>query len=45
DRGLAHAALGDTRLAVQDLERYLAHAADAGDAQAIALRVKALRGS
>ena len=44
DRGLAHAALGDARLAVQDLERYLAHAADAGDAQAIALRVKALRG-
>ena len=43
DRGLAYAELGQPMQAAADLETYLSHAADAGDAQAIALRVKGLR--
>ncbi len=43
DRGLAYAELGQPVQAVADLETYLSHAAGAGDAQAIALRVKELR--
>ncbi len=43
DRGLAHAALGHTRLAVQDLEAYLANAEDALDLDDMAERVVQLR--
>jgi len=43
DRGLAHAAQGNTSLAVRDLETYLAHVEDALDIDAIAERVAALR--
>ena len=43
DRGLAYAELGQSVQAVADLETYLSHAAGAGDAQAVVLRVKELR--
>ena len=43
DRGLAHAQLGDTRRAVQDLETYLANTEDALDIGAVADHVDALR--
>ncbi|MBS0609817.1 MAG: tetratricopeptide repeat protein [Proteobacteria bacterium] len=43
DRGLAHAALGQSLQALQDLENYLAHAPVASDGQAIARRVEELR--
>ena len=44
DRGLAYAALGQPPQALSDLETYLAQAPEAGDAQEVALRIKALRG-
>lgn len=44
DRGLTHAALGNTAQAVADLECYLVHADDVVDSDAIAERVDALRG-
>ena len=43
DRGLAHAELGHSALAVQDLERYLAHVEEGLDIDAIAARVAELR--
>jgi regulator of sirC expression with transglutaminase-like and TPR domain len=43
DRGLAHAEQGHSRLAVRDLETYLAHAEEALDIDVIADRVAALR--
>ena len=43
DRGLAHAELGNTDLAVADLECYLVHAEDLVDVDAIANRVDELR--
>ena len=43
DRGLAHAQLGDTRRAVQDLETYLANTEDALDIGAVADHVDSLR--
>jgi regulator of sirC expression with transglutaminase-like and TPR domain len=43
DRGLAHAALGYSALAVKDLETYLANAGESPDADAIAGRVSQLR--
>jgi len=43
DRGLARAELGHHRQAAEDLEIYLAHAAQADDAQAITSLVGALR--
>ncbi len=43
DRGLAHAECGHSRLAVSDLETYLAHATDALDLDEVAERVAALR--
>ena len=43
DRGLAHAQLGDTTLAVADLDTYLQHVDNAVDLQAIAMRVEELR--
>lgn len=43
DRGLAWAELGQVRAALADLEAYLRHQPDAVDAEAIALRVQALR--
>ncbi len=43
DRGLAHAAQGNTAAAVRDLETYLRHAEEALDLDAIADRVAALR--
>ena len=43
DRGLAHAAQGNTASAVRDLETYLRHAEEALDLDAIAERVAALR--
>ncbi|WP_404299545.1 SirB1 family protein [Alicycliphilus denitrificans] len=45
DRGLAYAELGQSLQAVEDLETYLTRAPDMSDAQAIVLRVKALRAS
>ena len=39
----AYAELGQSVQAVADLETYLSHAAGAGDAQAVVLRVKELR--
>jgi regulator of sirC expression with transglutaminase-like and TPR domain len=45
DRGLAHAAVGEAELALNDLETYLHHADSAVDVQAIALRVAELRGA
>lgn len=44
DRGLTHAALGNTAQAVADLECYLVHADGVVDLDAIAERVDALRG-
>lgn len=43
DRGLAHAALGNTAHAVEDLETYLDHAEDGLDIDLIAERLSALR--
>ena len=43
DRGLAHAQLGDTTLAVADLDTYLQHVDYAVDLQDIAMRVEELR--
>jgi regulator of sirC expression with transglutaminase-like and TPR domain len=43
DRGLAWAEVGDARLAVSDLEIYLAHSEDALERDAIDQRVQALR--
>ena len=43
DRGLAHAELGHTALAVSDLEAYLAHVEEGLDIDAIAARVSELR--
>lgn len=43
DRGLAHAALGNHSDALADLERYLAHAQDVVDVDAIAQQVEVLR--
>lgn len=43
DRGLARAELGQARLAVQDLETYLAHVGQGPDAPAIAARAAELR--
>ena len=43
DRGLAHAELGHSSLAVQDLELYLAHVEEGLDIDAIAVRVAELR--
>lgn len=43
DRGLAHAALGHSDLAVADLECYLVHTDDLADSEAIAERLEALR--
>ncbi len=45
DRGLAHARLGHAAPAQADLERYLAHAGDAPDQDAIALQLAQLRGT
>jgi regulator of sirC expression with transglutaminase-like and TPR domain len=43
DRGLAHAELGQSRLAVQDLELYLAQAREAPDRSALNERIAGLR--
>lgn len=43
DRGLAWAQLGDNRLAVSDLERYVAHTDDPLDRDAVEQRLRALR--
>jgi len=43
DRGLAHAAQGQTERAVVDLQTYLDHAQDILDADAVAERISALR--
>jgi regulator of sirC expression with transglutaminase-like and TPR domain len=43
DRGLAWAEMGDVRLAVGDLETYIAHADDTLDREAIAQRLQELR--
>ncbi len=43
DRGLAHAQVGNTALAVSDLETYLQQVDNAVDSQAIALRAAELR--
>jgi regulator of sirC expression with transglutaminase-like and TPR domain len=43
DRGLAHAELGQSRLAVQDLEVYLVQAREAPDRQEVAERLAGLR--
>ena len=43
DRGLAWAEMGDARLAVQDLEIYMAHTEDTLERDAIAQRVEELR--
>lgn len=43
DRGLAWAEMGDARLAVADLEVYIAQADDGGDREAMAQRVNELR--
>ncbi len=43
DRGLAHAELGHTALAVSDLEAYLAHVEEGLDIDAISARVSELR--
>lgn len=43
DRGLAHAALGHTALALADLQAYLAHDEDALDGELIAEQVRLLR--
>jgi len=43
DRGLAWAAMGDARLAVDDLEIYLAHSNDALDRKALATRLLELK--
>jgi regulator of sirC expression with transglutaminase-like and TPR domain len=43
DRGLAWAELGDNRLAVSDLERFVAHTDDPLDRDAIEQRLRALR--
>jgi regulator of sirC expression with transglutaminase-like and TPR domain len=43
DRGLARAEMGDKRLAVSDLERYVAHTDDPLDRDAIEQRLHALR--
>lgn len=43
DRGLAHAALGHSDLAVADLECYLVHTDDLAESDAIAQRLDALR--
>jgi regulator of sirC expression with transglutaminase-like and TPR domain len=43
DRGLTHTELGQTALALQDLEQYLAHAHGAPDRAAVAERVARLR--
>jgi regulator of sirC expression with transglutaminase-like and TPR domain len=43
DRGLAWAEMGDNRLAVSDLERYVAHTDDPLDRDAIEQRLHALR--
>lgn len=43
DRGLAWAEMGDNRLAVSDLDIYVAHTDDALDREAIAQRLRTLR--
>lgn len=43
DRGLAHAQVGDTDLAVSDLDTYLRQVDNAADLESIALRVAELR--
>lgn len=43
DRGLAHAEVGHTGHALEDLETYLANATEAGDRRDIAARVGELR--
>jgi regulator of sirC expression with transglutaminase-like and TPR domain len=43
DRGLAWAEMGDARLAVADLERYVANTDDAMDRDAITQRMLELR--
>ena len=43
DRGLAWAEMGDARLAVEDLEIYIAHTDDALDRDAVAMRLQELR--
>jgi regulator of sirC expression with transglutaminase-like and TPR domain len=43
DRGLAWAEMGDARLAVADLEVYIAQTDDGGDREAMAQRVNELR--
>ncbi|OJU92528.1 MAG: transglutaminase [Burkholderiales bacterium 66-5] len=45
DRGYAHAQIGNTVQAVQDLETYLAHAAHAGDVEEVTRLVAQLRGA
>ena len=45
DRGLAHAALGHSALAVADLECYLVNTDELADSEAIAERIEALRAS
>ena len=45
DRGYAHAQIGNTAQAVQDLETYLAHAAHAGDVEDVTRLVAQLRGA
>ena len=43
DRGLVHSELGHARDAVQDLERYVAHAPNGADTYAVVQRLKELR--
>lgn len=43
DRGLAHAELGQSQQAIEDLHTYLTHAGDADDAPTIARRIGGLR--
>ena len=43
DRGLAWAEMGDARLAVEDLEIYIAHTDDALDRDAVTLRLQELK--
>jgi regulator of sirC expression with transglutaminase-like and TPR domain len=43
DRGLAHAEMGQTGEALQDLQTYLDHAAQSVDSVAITLRVAELK--
>ena len=45
DRGLAHAQLGNSRLAVADLETYLANVPDGVDTTAVSAHVAELRGA